>query len=74
MMMMQSHMESEQREQQYRNASEQQEREYHLCQEEMAIARKNAHAQRQMMNMMFMAMMNRNGGDNSNPPASPSNN
>jgi hypothetical protein len=73
MMIMQSRMKSEQREQQYRNESEQQEREYHLCREEMATARKDAHVQRQMMNMMFMVMMNRNGGDNSYLPASPSN-
>jgi hypothetical protein len=73
MMMMQSCMESEQRERQYRNESEQRECEYQLCWEDMAIARKDACVQRQMMNMMFLAMMNRNRGDNSNPPASPSN-
>jgi hypothetical protein len=30
-------------------------------------------AQTQMMNAMFMAMLNKNGGDSSNPPSSPSN-
>jgi len=46
----------------------------------MAIAREDAraqrqmmHAQSQMMNAMFMSMLTKNGGDNSNPPPSPSN-
>jgi hypothetical protein len=47
----------------------------------MAIAREEAWAQRQMMsaqmqmmNAIFMAMLNKNSGDSSNPPPSPSNN
>jgi hypothetical protein len=43
----------------------------------MAIAREEAHAQRQMMaaqsqmmNAMFMSMLNKNGGDSSSPPSS----
>jgi hypothetical protein len=46
----------------------------------MAIVREEACAQRQMMaaqsqmmNAMFMSMLNKDGGDNSNPPPSPSN-
>jgi hypothetical protein len=73
MMMMQSCMESEQREQQCRNESKQRERQCQLCWEEMAIAQEDACAQRQMMKNMFMAIMNRNEGGNSNPPSSPSN-
>ena len=65
--------EAEQREQQYKIESEQREREFQLRREEMAIAREDARAQRQMMNMMFMSMLNKNGGDSSNPPPSPSN-
>ena len=45
--------------------------------EEMAIAREDAHAQRQLMNVMMMAMLNRNGGENITqpqpPPRSPTN-
>jgi hypothetical protein len=37
-------------------------REYQLHREEMAIAREDARAQRQLMNVMMMAMLNRNGG------------
>ncbi len=42
--------------------SEQREREYQLCWEEMAIAHEEAHDQRQMMNLLFMQMLNRNRG------------
>jgi len=62
MMMMQNRHESDQREQQNRIDAEQRDREYQLRREEMAIAREDARAQRQLMNMMLMAMMNRNGG------------
>jgi hypothetical protein len=58
MMMMQQCMESEQREGQYGNESEQREREYQLFWEDMAIACKDTCTQRQMMKMRFMAMMN----------------
>jgi len=80
MMMMQHRLDNEQREQQYKIEYEQREREYELRREEMAIAREDAraqrqmmHAQSQMMNAMFMSMLTKNGGDNSNPPPSPSN-
>jgi hypothetical protein len=62
MMMMQSRAASEQREHQSRIDAEQRDREYQLRREEMAIAREDACAQRQLMNVMMMAMLNRNGG------------
>ncbi len=72
MMMMQSRMDNERKGQQFKSESEQRKREYQLCWEEMAIARKESHEQRQLMNLMFMSMLNKNGGGNSNPPPSPS--
>ncbi len=72
MMMMQSCMDNEWREQQFKSESEQREREYQLCQEEMATAHEESSEQRQLMNLMFMNMLNKNGGDNSDPPPSPS--
>ncbi len=52
-------------------------REYQLCRDEMAMANDEAHEQRQMMNLMFMAMLNKNIGSDSNhsnpQPPSPSN-
>ena len=79
MMMHQSRMESEQREHQNKQRERQhridaklREREYELCREEMAIARKEACAQRQLMNVMMMLLLNKNGGDNVPcPPGSP---
>ena len=68
MMMYQSRVESEQREHQSKIEVEQREREHLLCREEMAIAREDACAQRQLMNMMMMSMLNRNGGDTSTQP------
>jgi hypothetical protein len=38
----------------------------------MAIVREEARDQRQMMNLLFMQMLNRNGGGDSNQPPSPS--
>ncbi len=73
MLMMQRCINNEQREWQYRKEYEQWEQEYQLCWEEMATACNDACAQSQMMNMLFMLMLNRNGGDNSNLPSSPSN-
>jgi Tfp pilus assembly protein PilX len=89
MMMMQSRAASEQREHQSRIDAEQRDREYQLRlidaeqrdreyqlrREEMAIAREDACAQRQLMNVMMMAMLNRNGGGGSTqpPPGSPMN-
>ena len=73
MMMMQNRFNNKQREQQYQKESELREWEFQLHREEMAIARKEAHMQCQMMNVMLMTMLNKNeGGDNSNPPPSPS--
>ena len=62
MMIMQNRHESDQREQQNRIDAEQRDREYQLRREEMAIAREDACAQRQLMNVMLMAKLNRNGG------------
>ena len=62
MMMYQNRAESEQRERQSKIDAEQRDREYQLRREEMAIAREDARAQRQLMNVMMMAMLNRNGG------------
>ena len=62
MMMYQNRAESEQRERQSRIDAEQRDWEYQLCREEMAIAREDARAQRQLMNVMMMAMLNKNGG------------
>ncbi len=55
-------MDNEWREQQHNSNSEQREWENQLHYEEMAIASEEAHDQRQMMNLMFMQMLNRNGG------------
>ncbi len=79
MMMHQSWMESEQREhqneqreRQHRIDAELRERKYELCREEMAIVHKEACAQRQLMNVMMMLFLNKNGGDNVPcPPGSP---
>ncbi len=55
---------------QHKSDSEQREREYQLHQEEMAIACEEARDQRQMMNLLFMQMLNKNvGGDNNQPPS-----
>ncbi len=69
MMMMQNKMFNTQRERQYKSESEQREQEYQLCWEEMAIAHEEAcpqrqmmSAQSQMMNAIFMLMLNKNGG------------
>ena len=63
-----------------KNESEQREQEYQLCREEMEIACEEAHTQRQMMsahtqmmNAIFMLMLNKNGGGSNNPPPIPSN-
>ncbi len=72
MTMMQNRMDNERREQQHKSDSEQRERKYQVLWEEMAIAREEARDQRQMINIMFMQMLNRNGGGDSNLPPSPS--
>ena len=74
MMMVQSRMDNEWREQQYKIESEQREQEYQLHWEELAIAHDEAREQRQLMNLLFMSMLNKNGGSNSNPPPSPGSN
>lgn len=66
MMMMQGRMDNERREHQYKVEMEQREREYQLRREEMAIAREESREQRQMMNLMFMSMLNKNAGSDSN--------
>jgi two-component sensor histidine kinase len=72
--MMQGRMDNERREQQYKNEVEQREREYQLRREEMALAHEEACEQRQMMNLMFMTMLNKNAGSDSNShPPSPRN-
>ena len=68
MMMMQNRMDNEQREQQRRIDSEQRDREYQLRRDEMAMAREETREQRQLMNLMLMSMLRKDGGtDNSNP-------
>jgi hypothetical protein len=75
MMMMQSRLDNERREQQNKNNANQREHEYQLRHEEMALACEEACEQRQMMNLIFMSMVNKNAGSDSNPrPKSPSNN
>ena len=56
---------------QNRAESEQREREYQLRREEMAIAREDARAQRQLMNVMMMAKLE-TGGDSTQPQPPPS--
>jgi hypothetical protein len=46
-----------------KNGSEQREREFRICWKEMLIACEEACDQRNMMNMMFMIIMNKNGGE-----------
>jgi hypothetical protein len=75
MMMMQSRPDNERREQQNKNDADQREHEYQLRCEEMALACEEAREQRKMMNLIFMLMLNKNAGSNSNPhPKRPSNN
>jgi hypothetical protein len=65
---------NKQRECQHKIHVEQREHEYQLCHEEMAIAQEDACTQRQLMNAMIMAMLDKNGGDNeTQPPTSPIN-
>jgi hypothetical protein len=79
MMMHQSWMEleqrehqNEQREHQHRIDAKLREQEYKHHREEMAIAGKEACAQSQLMNVMVMLLLNKNGGDNvPRPPGSP---
>jgi hypothetical protein len=74
MMMMQGRMDNGRMEQQYKNEVDKREREYQLQCKEMVLTREEAREQRQMMNLMFMTMLNRNAGSNSNPhPSSPRN-
>jgi hypothetical protein len=46
-------------------------RHYQLCREEMLIACKDNHAQRQLMNIMVMVKLKRHGEDNSTQPPQP---
>jgi hypothetical protein len=52
---------------QHLSDSEQREQEYQLRWEEMVIACEEARDQRQMMNLLFMQMLNRNGGGGLQP-------
>ncbi len=61
--MYQNRAKLEQRESQSRIDAEQRDCEYQLHREEMAMAREDARAQRQLMNVMMMAMLNKNGGE-----------
>ena len=73
MMMYQNRAESEQRERQSRIDAEQRDREYQLRREEMAIAREDAHAQKQLMNVMMIGNAKQNrGGDSTQPQPPPS--
>ena len=74
MMMVQSRMDNEQREHQYKIESKQREREYQLHREELANACEESREQRQLMNFLFLSMLNKNGGSNVNPPPSPGSN
>ena len=60
--MYQSQFELEQRGHQNRINAEQRDREHQLRREDMAIAHEDACAQRQLMNVMMMAILNRNWG------------
>jgi homoserine acetyltransferase len=61
MIMYQNQAESEQRERQSRIDAEQRDWEDQLRREETAIAYEDARTQRQLMNVMMMAMLNKNG-------------
>jgi hypothetical protein len=52
---------------QHKSDTEQREWEYQLRWEKMAIAHEEACDQRQMMNLLFMQMLNRNGGGGQQP-------
>ena len=56
MMMVQSRMNNERREHQYKIESKQREQEYQLRWEELANAREEAREQRQLMNLLFMSV------------------
>ncbi len=58
MMMVQSQMDNEWKEHQYKIESEQKEREYQLRREKLANACEEAREQRQLMNLLFMSMLN----------------
>jgi len=74
MMMVQSRMDNNRREHQYKIESKQREREYQLRREELANVHEEAREQRQLMNLLFMSMLNKNGGRNINPSPSPGSN
>jgi len=62
-------METEQRERQMKADKEDRDREYQLRREEMAIQREDNRAQRNMMNVMMMAMLGgQQGGQWQGPP------
>jgi hypothetical protein len=67
MMMVQSQMDNKWREHQYKIESKQREREYQLRREELANVHEEAREQRQLMNLLFMSMLNKNGGEQHQP-------
>ena len=67
--MFQNRMETEQREHQMKADKEDRDQEYQLCHEELVIQRKDNSAQRNMMNVMMMAMLGgHQGGQRQGPP------
>ncbi len=75
-MMYQNRVKSEQRDCQNRIDAERREREYELCCKVLAVQHKENCAQRQLMNVMMMAVLNRKNEPkiNSTPNDSPINN
>ena len=68
-MMFQNRMETEQREHQMKTDKEDRDRGYQLRREEMAIQREDNCTQRNMMNVMMMAMLGgHQGGQRQGPP------
>ncbi len=75
-MVYQNRVESEHRDCQNRIDAERREHEYELCCKELAVQRKENHAQRQLINVMMMAILNKNNEpkNNSTSNDSPVNN
>ncbi len=59
---------NKQRDHRHKIDAKQREGKYQLCHEEMVIARKDACVQRQLMNIIMMALLNKNGDDNATSP------
>ncbi len=65
-MMYQDRVENEQRDCQHRIDIERREHEYELCHEKLAVQPKENCAQRQLMNVMMMTIINKNNNLNNN--------